>query len=338
MGSTELALHASGRTARPFARYRGRVAFADVLDRHRVELTGYCFRMLGSGSEAEDAVQETMLRAWSNAERFDENLASLRTWLYRIASNVCLDMTRSAQRRALATDLGPESVLGAALGTPLSSALFVQPVPDQRVLPALDDPAEVAVQRETIRLAFVAALQVLPPRQRAVLILRDVLAWPAADVARVLDSTPAAVNSALQRARASMPAAGQQRASTSAKVTDALVERYVEAFTAYDVDALVELMHADVTMSMPPYAWWIRGRERVRTVLLAAGGACAGDRLVRTRAAGSPAVAQYRDGRALGLVVLDFRDELVASTTTYLDPWLMPAFGLPMNLTTSDRM
>jgi len=285
--------------------------------------------MLANAAEAEDAVQETLLRAWKNAERFDESRASLRTWLHRIATNVCLDMTRSVQRRALAMDLGPSSPVGGLLGAPMDAGAFVQPVPDRFVLPVEGDPAELAVARETVRLAFVAALQHLPPRQRAVLILREVLCWSAEEVAGLLDTTPAAVNSALQRARATMSAC--RPPGGSGEVDEDLVERYVTAFTADDVDGLVALLHEDATMSMPPFAWWLDGRAAIRTSLLGAAGACADDRLVRTAANGSPAFGQYRDGKAFGLVVLELRDGWIASVTTYLDPSLFALFGLPMS-------
>jgi RNA polymerase sigma-70 factor (ECF subfamily) len=312
------------------------VVFEERLEAYRVELTGYCYRMLACAAEAEDAVQETLLRAWKNADRFDEHRAGLRTWLYRIATNVCLDMTRSVQRRALAVDLGPSSPAGGYLGAPLGAAVFVQPVPDRLVLPVEGDPAELAVRRETVRLAFVAALQHLPPRQRAVLILREVLCWSAEEVAGLLDSSPAAVNSALQRARATMSA--RRRPVGSGEVDEDLLERYVEAFTADDVDSLVALLHEDATMSMPPFAWWLSGRVAVRAALLGAAGVCADDRLVRTAANGSPAFAQYRDGQALGLVILDIRDGLIASVTTYLEPSLFALFGLPMTVEPPSRM
>ena len=312
------------------------MVFEERLEAHRVELTGYCYRMLACGADAEDAVQETLLRAWKNAERLDESKAALRTWLYRIATNVCIDMTRSVQRRALAMDLGPSSPAGGFLGAPLGAAAFVQPVPDRRVLPVDGDPAELAVARETIRLAFVAALQHLPPRQRAVLILREVLCWSAEEVAGLLDTSPTAVNSALQRARATMSAC--RPPSGSGGVDEDLLERYVTAFTADDVDGLVALLHEDATMSMPPFAWWLDGRAAIRAALLGAAGVCADDWLVRTAANGSPAFAQYRGGESFGLVVLDVRDGRITSTTTYLDRSLFALFGLPMNLERSSRM
>ncbi|MDG4825026.1 sigma-70 family RNA polymerase sigma factor [Asanoa sp. WMMD1127] len=312
------------------------MAFEDRLEAHRVDLTGYCYRMLGCAAEAEDAVQETLFRAWRNADRFDEREAGLRTWLHRIATNICLDMTRSVQRRALAMDLGPSSPVGGLLGAPLSAAAFVRPIPDRLVLPADGDPAELAMRHETIRLAFVAALQCLPPRQRAALILCDVLCWPAQEVAALLESSPAAVNSALQRARATMSA--RRLSSGSGVVDESTLARYVDAFTNSDVDTLVGLLRDDAVMSMPPFAWWIEGRAAIRAALLGAADVCADDRLVRTAANGSPAYAQYRDGEALGLVVLDYRDGLIGGLTTFLDPALFALFGLPMSLPSPVRM
>ncbi|XVQ12317.1 sigma-70 family RNA polymerase sigma factor [Spirillospora sp. CA-255316] len=312
------------------------MVFEERLEAHRVELTAHCYRMLACAAEAEDAVQETFVRAWKNADRFDESRARLRTWLYRIATNVCLDMTRSVQRRALAMDLAPAAPAGGTLGAPLGPGAFVQPIPDRLVLPADGDPAELTARRETIRLAFVAALQALPPRQRAVLILREVLCWSAEETAALLDTSPAAVNSALQRARATM--SERRPPDGSGEVDEDLLDRYVKAFTSCDVDGLVALLHQDATMSMPPFAWWLDGREAIRAALLGADGACAGDRLVRTAANGSAAFAQYREGTAFGLVVLDFRDGLIAGTTTYLDPSLFALFGLPMTPEPPPRM
>src|SRR5436853_3255554 len=177
------------------------------LEQHRAELTGYCYRMLGSAFEAEDAVQETLVRAWRSFDRF-EGRSLLRSWLYSIATNVCLDMLRGSQRRARPMDLGPAGTADGPLGDTLPEATWIQPIPDGHVLPANADPADLAVSRETIRLAFVAALQYLPPRQRAVLILREVLRWKATEVAELLDTTVASVNSALQRARSTLAASG----------------------------------------------------------------------------------------------------------------------------------
>jgi RNA polymerase sigma-70 factor, ECF subfamily len=301
------------------------------LAQYRVELTGYCYRMLGAASEAEDAVQETMLRAWRNFDRFDERRGPLRPWLYRIATNVCLDMLRGAQRRAVALDLAEPSRPGAPLGRPLPESAWVWPAPDGRVLP----PEEAAMRRETIRLAFLAALQCLPPRQRAVLILRDVLCWTASEVAQLLDSSVAAVNSALQRARSTMDSRGPAGAGS---VDHELLAKYTKAFECFDVDTLVSLLHADATMSMPPFTWWLRGREHIRAALLGGEGTCHDARTVPVAANSSPAFAHYLpDGRAFALVVLEVRDGLVTGITSHLDPGLFPIFGLPMSFGAPSR-
>jgi RNA polymerase sigma-70 factor, ECF subfamily len=308
------------------------------LERFRVELIGYCYRMLASPFEAEDAVQETLLRAWRNIDRFDEQRAPLRSWLYSIATNVCVDMLRSAQRRARPMDLGPSASAGPELGRPLSEGAWVQPIPDSRVLPAHGDPAELAAQRETIRLAFVAALQHLPARQRAVLIMREVLCWKAEEVARTLGTTVAAVGSALQRARATLRAVNAVPPEPFDPMNQAqrdLLSRYCDAFERYDVDALVALLHEDATMSMPPFPWWLHGRTEIHRALIAAGRPCEGTRLVPTAAAnGSPAFAQYRPGATGGyepfaLVVLELSGGAVTELTTYLDAErLFPLFDL----------
>lgn len=298
---------------------RDLVGAADF-ERHRIELTGYCYRMLGSGFEAEDAVQETFVRAWRT---YDPVRGPLRPWLFHLATNICLDMLRGPQRRARAMDLVPDAIPGADLGAPLPPDRWIQPIPDSRAL----DPADLSVTRETIRLAFVAALQHLPPRQRGVLILRDVLKWSAAETAQLLGTTVTSVNSALQRARAKLPpaeAAGED-------VDEELLSRYVSAFERYDVETLVSLLHEDATSSMPPFTWWLRGREHIRTVLLAADAPCAGSRLLPTRANGSPAFGQYLNGEPFALVILDVAGGRIIGDTTYLDPGLFPYFGLPMS-------
>ncbi|MFD9940276.1 RNA polymerase subunit sigma-70 [Nonomuraea sp. NPDC059023] len=293
------------------------------LERHRKELAGYCYRMLGSGFEAEDAVQETLTRAWKT---FDPERGALRPWLYGIATNVCVDMLRSAQRRARAMDLGPAAEPGAELGVPIPYERWVYPMPDQ-----LMDPAELAVSRESVRLAFVAALQHLPPRQRAVLILRDVLAWSAAEVANLLETSVAAVNSALQRARAALPATAEPRL----EVDEDLLARYVDAFERFDVDTLVALTHEDAVESMPPFAWWLAGRAAMREVLVASGGdGCRGSRLVR---AGATTFGQYLNGEAFAIVILETSGGLIRGTTTYLDPSLFPLYDLPMSFGGPDR-
>lgn len=309
------------------------------LEKFRSELIGYCYRMLGSAFEAEDAVQETLVHAWGSFDRFDEGRAPLRSWLYTIATNVCFDMLRSAQRRARPMDLGPSWRAGPDLGVPLPESAWVQPIPDSHVISADGDPAERAAQRETIRLAFVAALQRLPPRQRAVLILREVLCWKADEVARLLDTTAASVTSALQRARSTVKDARIAAAEPFAPMNRAqqeLLARYCDAFERYDIETLVSLLREDATTSMPPFPWWLCGRAEIRRALLAAGRPCDGARLVPTVANGSPAFGQYRPGgpdgghQPFALVVMEISDGSITEMTTYLDAQrLFPLFDLP---------
>jgi len=281
----------------------------------RTELVGYAYRMLGSAAEAEDAAQETLIRAWRHAGTYDERRASLRTWVYRIATNICVDMLRGAGRRARAMDLGPAAT-GGELGPPLPESAWVQPILDERAIPATADPAELAVQRESIRLAFVAALQHLPPRQRAVLILRDVLVWRAEEVAGLLETTVPAVHSALQRARSAM------RHVPPAEPLDddarKLLDRYCDAFARYDVAAMVSLLHADATTSMPPFAWWLRGRETIRVALSHSDGSCAGAKLVPVAANGSLAAWQYRGAERFALLVFETSGGRFTGITTFL--------------------
>jgi RNA polymerase sigma-70 factor (ECF subfamily) len=310
-----------------------------ALERYRAELTGYCYRMLGSSADAEDAVQETFLRAWRSYDRF-EGRASLRSWLYRIASNVCFDALSSKQRRARPMDLSaPGTVDGPLARLPESS--WIEPVPDARVVPADADPAEQAVARESLRLAFIAALQHLPPRQRAVLILREVLRWEASEVAELLDTTVASVNSALQRARASLDAKDVRAEATEPlnSEQEALLARYVEAFQLYDIDSLTRLLHEDATQTMPPYTLWLRGRDDILNFWVGPGHRCRGSRLLPTAANGLPAWGQYRpkesgDGYepwALMVVRLD-GDEIVELTFFLETERLFPVFGLPLEL------
>jgi RNA polymerase sigma-70 factor, ECF subfamily len=313
---------------------------APQLEEYRRELTGYCYRMLGSAFEAEDAVQDTLVKAWRALDRF-EGRSSLRSWLYRIATNVCLDMLAGPQRRARPMDLGPSSTADAALGPPLPEATWLEPVPDGRVLPVDGDPAELAVGRESIRLAFVAALQHLPPRQRAVLILREVLRWRADEVAELLDTTTASVNSALQRARAKL-AATDVGATDVLRPADAqqkqLLARYVDAFERYDLDALTALLREDAIQSMPPFELWLQGHDQIRTWYLGTGIGCRGSRLVPTVANGSPAFGQYRPSPTGGhdpwaLQVLEISGGQIVAMNAFLDTaTLFPLFGLPHRL------
>jgi RNA polymerase sigma-70 factor, ECF subfamily len=308
------------------------------LEQHRKELTAYCYRMLGSAFEAEDAVQETLVRAWRSFDRF-EGRAALRSWLYRIATNVCLDMLTGRERRARPMDLGPAQSGDAPGGRTLPEATWLLPIPDGRVLPADDDPAERTVERETIRLAFVAALQHLPPRQRTVLILREVLRWKAGEVAELLDTSVASVNSALQRARSTL-AAGEVRPTDEFQPLDdeqgALLARYVDAFERYDMEALTALLHEDATQSMPPYEMWLQGRDDILRWWFGPGAACRGSRLIPTVANGSPAFGQYRPSGPGGshepwaLQVLELSAGRIVEFHAFLDTErLFPLFGLP---------
>ena len=311
------------------------------LEQHRRALTGYCYRMLGSSFEAEDAVQEAMLRAWRNADRF-EGRSAFKSWLYKIATNVCLDMLDGRKRRARPMDLSGAGTPAEPEISTLPESAWLEPIPDARVLPEAGDPAELAQERETLRLAFVNALQHLPARQRSVLILREVLRWSAAETAELLDTSVASVNSALQRARAALDAAGMRLAQSPADLNSdqkALLERYVKAFEAYDMDGLVALLHEDAVMSMPPIELWLRGREHIRTWFLTAGAGCRGSRLVTTMANGLPAYGQYRciEGQFVpwGLGVLEVSDGRVVGLNTFLDAErLFPLFGLPLELDT----
>jgi RNA polymerase sigma-70 factor, ECF subfamily len=311
---------------------------ATQLEEHRTALTGHCYRMLGSAIDADDAVQETLVRAWRALERFDGR-ASLRTWLYRIATNVCLDALADRSRRARPMEMGPPGSLDDPLEE-LPRTHWLEPIPDARAVPADADPAERAVLRQSIRLAFVAALQHLPPRQRAALLLTEVLGWSAAEVADTLETSVAAVNSALQRARATLASRDVTEGAGSLSAAQLqLLDRYVEAFHRYDVDALTALLREDAAFSMPPYALWLRGREPVRSWLLGRGAACRGSRLVPTAACGSPAFGQYhphpsRSGLwPWALVVLELSGDQIAGWTSFLDTeTLFPRFGLPAQL------
>lgn len=313
------------------------------LEAHRRELTAYCYRMLGSGFEAEDAVQETMVRAWRGIDGF-EGRSALRSWLYRIATNVCLDMARGPQRRARPMDLGPASTADTVLGDGLPEETWIQPVRDDRVLPLDGDPAELAASRDSIRLAFVAALQHLPPRQRAVLILREVLRWQASEVAELLGTTVASVNSALQRARATLDTIDLE--STDGAPSDArhqeLLRRYVEAFERYDVGSLVSLLHEDATFSMPPYSLWLRGPAQVSGWLLGQGAGCKGSRLVATSANGCAAFGAYRATgtgtfEPFALQVIEVSGGRIVGWHNFLGSELFAAFELPARLDRSSR-
>ena len=321
------------------AAVRTPVAMAD-LEGHRRELTGYCYRMLGSPFEAEDAVQDTLLRAWKSLDRF-EGRSSLRSWLYRIATNVCLDMLKGSERRARPMDLGPAAEpVAENLRTP--DIPWLEPVPDAMVAPD-GDPAEVAVARDTLRLAFVAALQHLPPRQRAALILCEVLQWKAAEAAELLETSVASVNSALQRARATLSQTDAEALEPGAELAAAdreLLDRYVAAFERYDIELLTSLIHEDATQAMPPYDLWLRGRDDIFTWWFGPGAGCRGSRVIPTQAAnGQPAFAQYKPAEngegyePWALQVLEVRDGKIVDFMFFLDTErVFPLFGVPLRL------
>jgi RNA polymerase sigma-70 factor, ECF subfamily len=316
-------------------------ALEQNFEQYRAELTGYCYRMLGSPFEADDAMQDTFLRAWRGFDRF-EGRAALRSWLYRIATNVCLDMLNGRARRARPVDLGPaQSPEESNLHT-LSETTWMQPVPDALVIPE-GDPAEQAMTRETIRLAFVAALQHLPARQRAVLILCEVLRWQAREVAELLDTSVASVNSALQRARATLESRGVSSGDPVAPMDAGqreLLSRYVDAFERYDIDALTSLIHEDATQSMPPYDMWLHGREDIFSWWFGPGIGCRGSRLLPTAGAnGTVAFGQYKPSESgsgydpWALLVLELSGDRIADFTFFLEPErLLALFGLPPRL------
>lgn len=310
------------------------------LEPHRAELIAYCYRMLGSPFDAEDAVQDAFVRAWRSRDRF-EGRAAMRSWLYRIATNVCLDMLKSRERRVRPMDLGPaceplESNLNAR-----SAKEWIEPLPAQLIAPE-GDPADLVVERESIRLAFVAALQQLPPRQRALLILREVLRWEASEVAELLDTSVASVNSGLQRARATLATSNLSSTDPLPPLheTDrALLERYVVAFEQYDMDALTSLIRDDATQSMPPYDMWLRGRDDIFAWWLGPGIGCRGSRVLPTISAnGSPTFGQYKPSPQGGydpwaLQVIELADGRISELTFFLDTArLFPLFGLPLRL------
>jgi RNA polymerase sigma-70 factor (ECF subfamily) len=321
-------------------------AIPDDLERafaeHRRELTAHCYRMLGSGGEAEDALQETLIRAWKAYDRF-EGRSSLRTWLYRIATNTCLDALRSRKRRALPMDLGPGTT-GTVTdpGGRLGEATWIEPIADERIVPEGGDPADVVAARDAVRLGLIAALQRLPARQRAVLLLREVLRWQASEVAELLDTTVASVNSALQRARATLGREPIPESEPYAPMDDdqqALLAKYLAAFERYDLDELTTLMREDVIQSMPPYELWLDGRDAIREFWLGPGAPCRGSRLIPTVANGRPAFGQYRPSGPGGrhepwaLQVLEISDGVIVGFTFFLDTdRLFPQFGLPVDL------
>ncbi|CAL9544522.1 ECF RNA polymerase sigma factor SigG [Streptomyces sp. enrichment culture] len=314
-----------------------------TLEQYRVELTGYCYRMLGSSFEAEDAVQDTMIRAWRSLDKF-EGRSSLRSWLYRIATNVCLDMLSAGNKRARPMDLTESTPLAQAALSPRPDHTWLEPMPDDRVLPTPADPAEAAVAKESVRLAFMAALQRLPAKQRAVLILREVLAWKASEVAELLGTSVASVNSALQRARATL--AERREPGADAAVADPLdedqkklLDRYVAAFEGYDMSALTALLHEDAIMTMPPFDLWLTGADDITGFMTTMGASCANSRLVPVEVNGLPGFAHYKPDPENGgytpwaIQALEISDGRITGFHCFLDTqrWF-PLFGLPLRL------
>ena len=306
-----------------------------ALESHRRELTGYCYRMVGAASEAEDAVQETMVRAWVSIDRF-EGRSTLRTWLYSIANNVCVDMLRSPQRRARPMEMGPSTrTADVVLGDQLPEHMYVQPISDERVIDLEGDPADVTAARESIRLAFVAALQHLPPRQRSVLILREVLQWQASEVAELLDTTVASVNSALQRARATLAAMpGEALDPTVDPEQKALLARYVDAFERYDIQALVGLLRDDVVLSMPPWDVWLQGPQELADWFLGQGIVCEHSRLLPINVNGTAGYGNYHFVRPglwepWAIQVIEVAGGKIVGHHNFVYPELFAEFGLP---------
>ena len=313
------------------------------LEQHRRELTAHAYRMLGSAFEADDAVQEAMVRAWRAIDRL-EGREALRAWLYRITTNVCLDMLKGRQRRARPMDLRAPQSAATPLPAALPEATWIEPIPDDRVLASGDaDPAELAEQRESVRLAFIAALQLLPPKQRAVLILREVLHWHASEVAELLETSVQSVNSALQRARAAVATRtdGDGAADRTAAMDErqrALLARYVDAFERYDMDSLTAVLREDATWNMPPYDLWLQTHDDIVAWCLGSGIGCRGSKLVPVSANGSPAFAQYKPSamgglEAWSLQVLELSGDRISGITFFLDvQHFYPLFGLPLRL------
>jgi RNA polymerase sigma-70 factor, ECF subfamily len=320
-------------------------AFRRIVEDHRAELHAHCYRMLGSLHDADDALQDTLLRAWRGLPEF-AGRSSLRTWLYRIATNACLDAIARRPKRVLPIDYGPPSAVTADPGQPLVESVWVEPYPDDAlgIRDVYAAPEARYEQREAVELAFIAALQHLPATQRAVLILREVLGFSAREVAESLETTVASVNSALQRAHKAvderLPERSQQATlrSLGDERTRELVDAYVDAWQRGDVDMLLGLLAEDAVFSMPPWASWWRGRETIADFASAAVEFCAEARPVATRANGQAALAYYhRNGEAgrfaaAALDVITFEGDLIREITAFVTPEIFPRFGLPAEL------
>jgi RNA polymerase sigma-70 factor, ECF subfamily len=322
------------------------------LEQHRRALTGYCYRMLGSGFEAEDATQETMVRAWRRADSLAEP-AAMKSWVFRIATNVCLDQIEGRKRRARPVDIAEMGTAETPVGAPLPETTWVLPIADGQVVDPAADPATRLADREALRLAFVAALQHLPARQRVVLVLREVLHWSAKEVAELLETSVASVNSALQRARATLDELALGDAEAPARPSEEderrLLEQYLEAFAEYDIDRIVALLRYDVVFDMPPLTLWVRGPEQVAEFMLGQGAACRGSKLIATTANGCPAFAAYKPGESgewlpwsltlLELTAGEGGEPAVVGVRNFLQPFLpslFGSFGLPDRLTEAD--
>ena len=334
----------------PVSTSTGRATIEQDLERLRPALMGYCYRMLGSGFEAEDATQETMVRAWKKADTLAEP-AALKSWLFRIATNVCLDQIDSDGRRARPVDLSSPGTADTPTGEPLSESTWVLPVADGQLIDPEADPARQAAERENLRLAFVAALQHLPARQRVVLVLREVLKWSASEVADLLETSVASVNSALQRARATLDELALEDAEAPARPSHEderrLLEQYLEAFAEYDIDRIVALLRYDVVFDMPPLPLWLRDPEQIGRFMLGPGAACRNSKLIAVEANGCPAYAGYKPDPETGnwvpwsLTVLEFGtgteepDPAISGIHNFLQPFLprlFDSFGLPPQL------
>jgi RNA polymerase sigma-70 factor, ECF subfamily len=324
--------------------------FISLIEPYRRELHLHCYRLLGSLDDAEDLVQETMLRAWQHFDTF-KGQASLRTWLYRIATNVCLDALKKRVPRTLPVMIAPAADPLLPLAPAWAETTWLEPYPDSWLAEATEDPAARYTRRESVSLAFLTALQLLPPRQRAIVILSDVLDWHASEIASLLSISVSAVNSALYRARVTLAKQYHADERERGEVlradagTQALLERYLRAWETQDVDGLVALMKEDATFTMPPSPSWYRGREAVRVLLTAQAFApLAQNRwhFSPTRANGCPAFAVYQatgsggSSRAFGIQVVTLEAStsglLIADVTTFLDPSLLTSFGFPQEL------
>ncbi|KQX51291.1 sigma-70 family RNA polymerase sigma factor [Paenibacillus sp. Root444D2] len=311
----------------------------DMAEELRSELIGYCYRMMGSIFDAEDAVQDTMLRVWQSWDQIRQD-SSRKSWIYRIATNVCLDKLRHAKRRALPMDLSDPATIIVEPRDNLPRTAWIWPAPD-----TAGDPADIAVSRETIRLSFIAILQTLPPRQRAVFILHDVFRWPAKQTADAMGMTVAAVNSTMQRARVTLTQANLRSDALREMDVDAdqrLLACYVEAFEQYNIEKLLALFHESGSLSMPPFVMWVCGKMKMASFYQTTRNHCTGSRLVSVRANGNcPAYAQYvQAGRAgvlvpWGIHILEIQNGKIAHIHHFIDTDLFAQFGLPTYLDAS---